>query len=128
LEQFRLIAFACPVYGDAMSVIRRRVILQVDDFDEALAFFSRALGLPATAACEGGARVAILEAGRATLEIANRAQVAMIDSVEVGRPISPQMRLAFEVSDTRAEQALSITTAVRSESGPTIRTLPIGGS
>jgi len=45
-----------------------------------------------------GERVTILEVGRATLEIANPAQVAMIDEVEVGRRVSPRLRVAFEVS------------------------------
>ena len=54
---------------------------------------------------EGDARVVILEAGRATLELANRAQSAMIDQVEVGRRSSPRLRLALEVGDTRAATA-----------------------
>lgn len=37
---------------------------------------------------DGDARVVILDAGRATLELANSAQVTMIDEVEVGRPVS----------------------------------------
>src|SRR5690606_18496666 len=48
---------------------------------------------------EGDARVAILGAGRATLEIANRAQVEMIDRVETDGATSPRMRIAFEVED-----------------------------
>jgi hypothetical protein len=48
---------------------------------------------------DGDARVAILDAGRATLELANPAQVAMIDSIEVGRAVSPHIRIAFEVTD-----------------------------
>jgi hypothetical protein len=52
---------------------------------------------------EGGARVAILEAGRATLELANPAQKRMIDEVEVGRAgVAPKYRVAFEVRDTAA--------------------------
>ena len=47
----------------------------------------------------GDARVMILDAGRATLEIANPAQKRMIDEVEVGRPVAPRMRVAFAVDD-----------------------------
>jgi predicted enzyme related to lactoylglutathione lyase len=47
-------------------------------------------------------RVAILDAGRATLEIANAAQKRMIDEVEVGRQVAPKMRVAFEVDDSAA--------------------------
>jgi uncharacterized glyoxalase superfamily protein PhnB len=43
--------------------------------------------------------VSILDAGRATLELSNPAQVRLIDSVEAeGRP-SAQIRIAFEVDD-----------------------------
>jgi hypothetical protein len=52
---------------------------------------------------EDGAEVTILDAGRATLEISNPAQVRMIDDVEVGRPVSPHIRIAFEVDDVVRE-------------------------
>ena len=88
--------------GSAARVRQLRVVVRADDYEAALAFYRDALGLPQLAAFEGDgdARVAILDAGRATLELANPAQVAMIDSVEVGRPVSPHIRIAFEVSDT----------------------------
>lgn len=79
-----------------------RLVVHADDFDRALAFYRDALGLAELAAFEGegDARVAILDAGRATLEIANPAQVAMIDAVEAdGRP-SARLRVAFEVADS----------------------------
>jgi hypothetical protein len=41
----------------------------------------------------------LLDAGRATLELFNPAQVAMIDEVEVGRRVAPRLRVAFEVAD-----------------------------
>ena len=44
----------------------------------------------------------ILDAGRATLELSNPAQVAMIDDVEVGRRVAPPLRVAFEVDDATA--------------------------
>ena len=44
----------------------------------------------------------ILDMGRATLELSNPAQVAMIDDVEVGRRVSPRLRVAFEVADTES--------------------------
>src|SRR4029077_18009764 len=47
-------------------------------------------------------RVVILEAGRATLEIADPAQAAFIDQVEVGRRVAGQIRVAFEVADSGA--------------------------
>jgi catechol 2,3-dioxygenase-like lactoylglutathione lyase family enzyme len=81
-----------------------RVIIEADDFDHAVAFYRDALGLTEHAAFEGDgdARVVILEAGRATLEIANPAQRRMIDDIEVGHYVGSAPRLAFEVRDTRA--------------------------
>lgn len=94
-------------YGDRMSVAppvvqQLRVVVEAADFEEAVAFYRDALGLPELAAFEGDgdARVVILDAGRATLELANPAQVDMIDEVEVGRRVSPHVRIAFEVDDT----------------------------
>ena len=83
-------------------VLQLRVVVEASDFEGALAFYRDALGLPEEAAFEGpgDARVAILDAGRATLEIANPEQKRMIDEVEVGRPVAPHIRLAFEVADT----------------------------
>ncbi|MGC4110105.1 MAG: VOC family protein [Nocardioides sp.] len=88
-----------------MTVRQLRVVVRADDYEQAVAFYRDALGLPAAEAYqgEGGAQVTILDAGRATLEIANAAQVAMIDAVEVGRPVSPHIRIAFEVDDAASE-------------------------
>jgi predicted enzyme related to lactoylglutathione lyase len=83
------------------------LIVEAEDYDAAVAFYRDTLGLTEQAAFEGdwGARVAILEAGRATLEIANPAQKRMIDEVEVGHPASPKIRVAFEVADSTAKTA-----------------------
>lgn len=64
--------------GAAAPVRQLRVVVAAEDFEAALAFYRDALGLPQLAAFEddGDARVAILDAGRATLELANPAQVA----------------------------------------------------
>ena len=48
---------------------------------------------------DAGEKVTILDVGRAALEISNPAQVEMIDRVEVGRRVSPHLRVAFEVTD-----------------------------
>jgi predicted enzyme related to lactoylglutathione lyase len=82
-----------------------RLVVEADDYTDAVRFYRDVLGLPEQEAFEGGeggARVAILEAGRATLEIANPAQKRMIDEVEVGRPVAPRLRVAFEVADSTA--------------------------
>ena len=82
-------------------VIQLRVVVEAEDYDEAVRFYRDVLGLPEEAAFEGhgDARVTILDAGWATLEIANPAQKRMIDAVEVGRDVAPKIRLAFEVAD-----------------------------
>ena len=82
-------------------VLQLRLVVEAEDFDAALAFYRDALGLPEQEAyeSEGDARVVILGAGRATLELANPAQKAMIDRVEVGHPAAPKIRVAFEVTD-----------------------------
>ena len=78
-----------------------RLVVEAEDFDAAVAFYRDALGLPVELDLEGdgGEHVMILDAGRATLELSNPAQVAMIDDVEVGRRVAPRLRVAFEVDD-----------------------------
>ena len=90
--------------GSSGAVKQLRLVVHADDFDEAVAFYRDALGLDEELALdsEGGARVLILEAGRATLEIVNTAQRDLIDSLEVGRPVSRHIRVAFEVADAEA--------------------------
>jgi lactoylglutathione lyase len=48
----------------------------------------------------GGGRVTILEADRATLELADPPQAEHIDEVEVGRRVAGNVRVAFPVDDT----------------------------
>ncbi|MEM9041572.1 MAG: VOC family protein [Actinomycetota bacterium] len=78
-----------------------RLVVEAEDFDNAVRFYRDALGLPEQAAFEadGDARVVILDAGRATLELANPAQKRMIDGVEAGGHVSDRIRVAFEVTD-----------------------------
>src|SRR5687768_14321786 len=88
---------------DTTNQVRQlRIVVETEDYEQAVAFYRDALGLAVEEAYEGDgdARVTILSAGRATLEIANPAQKAMIDQVEVGRAVAPRIRLAFEVPDS----------------------------
>lgn len=86
------------------AVRQLRLVVEASDFDEAVAFYRDALGLEVELDLEsaGDAHVVILHAGRATLEISNAAQVAMIDAVEVGQRVAPRLRVAFEVGDAEA--------------------------
>ncbi|MEV1176682.1 VOC family protein, partial [Nonomuraea sp. NPDC049784] len=65
-------------------------------------------------------RVAILDAGRATLEIANPAQKKMIDEVEVGRQVAPKIRVAFEVDDARGTTERLVSAGASEVAPPTV--------
>lgn len=86
------------------QVAQLRLVVEVDDFDAAVRFYRDVLGLVDDEAFEGegDARIALLQAGRATLEIINSAQKVMIDEVEAGGNPSPRIRVAFEVDDTES--------------------------
>jgi lactoylglutathione lyase len=88
-----------------MPCMELRLVLTVDGFEAALAFYRDALGLPERDAWESEgeeARIAILDAGRATLELVNEAQAADIDRIEVGERVAGPVRIAFEVDDSEA--------------------------
>ena len=60
-----------------------------------------ALGLEQLADWSGDdGRVIILSAGRATLELFDRAQAEKVDAIEAGRSVSGAVRLALEVADS----------------------------
>jgi lactoylglutathione lyase len=84
-----------------MDVRELRFVLTVDDYDAALSFYRDVLGLDEQAAYEApnGGRVTLLDAGRATVELADAAQADYIDEVEVGRRVAGRIRIAFEVTD-----------------------------
>jgi len=77
------------------------VVLTVSDFDEAERFYRDVLGLEQVAdwSSDDGS-VVLLEAGRATLELMDEAQAALVDRIEAGRRVSGPVRLAFEVPDS----------------------------
>ncbi len=107
----------------ARPVLQLRLVVEAQDYDQALAFYRDALGLPQLEAYtgDGDARVAILDAGRATLEIANPAQKRLIDDVEVGRQVAPRLRVAFEVTDAAGVTA-DLVDAGASLVAPPVRT------
>jgi predicted enzyme related to lactoylglutathione lyase len=79
-----------------------RLVVETQDYDAALAFYRDVLGLVEreVVPSEGDARITTLEAGRATLELSNPAQVKYIDQVEADGQPSARIRVAFEVDDT----------------------------
>ncbi len=88
----------------ARRVLQMRLVVEAADYDEALRFYRDVLGADVELQIHGeaGEKVTVLDVGRATLELSNPAQVDLIDTVEVGRRVSPHLRVAFEVTD--AEQ------------------------
>lgn len=76
-----------------------RLALTVQDYEMALEFYRDALGMPQVEAWENG-RVAVLEAGRATLELLDAAHAATVDEIEVGRRVAGPVRVALEVDDS----------------------------
>jgi catechol 2,3-dioxygenase-like lactoylglutathione lyase family enzyme len=91
-------------------VKQMRLVVEADDYDAAVDFYRDVLGLTEEGAFSGpgGAHVTILDAGRATLELINAAQKRYIDEVEVGRPVAPKYRVAFEVADSAETTATLI--------------------
>ena len=85
-------------------VLQMRLVVEASDYDEAVRFYRDLLGADEELQIHGdsGEKVTILDVGRATLELSNPEQVAMIDRLEVGRSVSPRLRVAFEVADADA--------------------------
>jgi lactoylglutathione lyase len=85
------------------NVRQLRLVVTVEDYETAVRFYRDVLGLPEQAAfATPDGRVTILEAGQATLELADPAQAEFIDRVEVGRRVAGHIRVAFEVDDATA--------------------------
>jgi predicted enzyme related to lactoylglutathione lyase len=105
--------------SEALHVHELRLVVTVDDYDDAVRFYRDVLGLPerlSVASPDG--RVTILEAGRATLELADPPHAAFIDEVEVGRRVAGQVRVAFAVDDSE------VATATLTAAGATLVAAP----
>ena len=88
----------------AGRVLQMRLVVEAPEYEKAVVFYRDVLGAPEELVVEGdqGERVTILDVGRATLEIANPAQVAMIDDSRFSAPADLQITV-FEELDNRAE-------------------------
>lgn len=92
-------AFA-RVLPEPRATHEMRLVVTAADYEEALHFYRDVLGLPERAAFSSpDGRVTILEAGVATLEIADTNQADFIDRIEVGRRVAGHIRVAFQVDD-----------------------------
>jgi len=91
---------------EAAAVRELRIALTVENFDAALAFYRDTLALPQVADWSSSERrVVLLEAGRATIELFDEAQAALVDEIEVGRRVAGPVRIALEVGDSAAVAA-----------------------
>ncbi len=109
--------------GLGAAVRQMRLVVAVDDYDPAVRFYRDELGLvlEETYNGENGAQVMILGAGRATLELSNRPQIDLIDTVEVGRTgVSGKYRVAFEVADSESVTNRLVTAGAELIAPPTI--------
>jgi len=92
--------------AEPSRVLQLRLVVEAADYDAAVRFYRDVLGMREegafTAQGHPDARVTILDAGRATLELANPEHKRAIDEVEVGRQVAPKLRVALEVADTAA--------------------------
>ncbi len=87
----------------ADGALEMRLVVTTDDYEAALRFYRDALGLREVGSFDdGGGHVAILDAGRATLEISDGPHAEHIDRLEVGRRVAGHIRVAFGVADARA--------------------------
>ncbi len=85
------------------DVLQMRLVVTTPDYEAALAFYRDALGMREIGAFSSpGGRVTILDAGRATLELADPPHAAYVDEVEVGRRVAGYVRVAFQVRDAAA--------------------------
>jgi lactoylglutathione lyase len=107
--------------GD-VRVAQLRLAVTARDYHQALRFYRDVLGMPEVGAFEspdGSGRVTILDAGRATLELADPGYAAYIDEVEVGRRVAGPIRVAFEVADAAAATAAAEDAGARLLAPPT---------
>jgi catechol 2,3-dioxygenase-like lactoylglutathione lyase family enzyme len=92
-----------------------RLAYTVDDYEGAVRFYRDALGLPVIEEWDQPTGSgAILDAGRATLELLSIPQSELVDRIEVGEVVSGSIRLALEVADSEeTAQALAAAGAQR---------------
>jgi lactoylglutathione lyase len=108
-----------PVEQGRVSELR--LVVTATDYESALRFYRDVLGLTEQETYEAnGGHVAILAAGRATLEINDAPYAEYIDEVEVGRRVAGHIRVAFEVDDTRAATDHAMDAGARLVALPTV--------
>lgn len=104
------------------TVTELRLVVTAEDYEAALHFYRDVLGLAEQEAytSDDGGHVAILAAGRSTLEINDPTYAAYIDEVEVGRRVAGRIRVAFEVTDTGTATASLVDAGAELVASPTV--------
>ena len=106
----------------AESPVRElRLAFTVEDYEGALRFYRDALGLPVLEEWdqETGSG-AVLDAGRATLELLSVAQSELVDRIEVGELVSGPIRLALEVQDSQETADALVRAGAQLVGGPVV--------
>jgi lactoylglutathione lyase len=106
----------------AESPVRElRLAMTVENYDEARRFYGDVLGLPVIeewSQLTGSG--AILDAGRATLELLSVDQSDLVDRVEVGELVSGPIRLALEVEDSESTAKALVAGGAQTVAGPVV--------
>ena len=98
-----------------------RFAYTVEDYEEAVRFYRDALGLPVIQEWdEPTGSGAILDAGRATLELLSVSQSELVDRIEVGELVSGPIRLALEVEDSDETAKALASAGAQKLGGPVI--------
>ena len=97
-----------------------RVSLTVQDFAKVVGFYQKVLGLPLTqdwTTAKG--RCVVFSVEKTTLEVVDEAQADLIDTVEVGKRVSGQVRFAFQFTDVHSAVELAKAEGAQVIHGPT---------
>ncbi|MFL5930990.1 MAG: VOC family protein [Gaiellaceae bacterium] len=98
-----------------------RLAYTVEDYEGAVRFYRDALGLPVIQEWEQPAGSgAILDAGRATIELLSVSQSELVDRIEVGEVVSGPVRLALEVEDSEETASALASAGAQKIGGPVI--------
>ena len=85
------------------NIFELRVAITTQDYERLVKFYCLGLGIePAAVWNNDGGKALMLNMGNATLEIFDERQAEVIDTLEVGKRVSGQVRFALQVPDLKA--------------------------
>ena len=85
------------------NIFELRVAITTQDYERLVKFYCLGLGIePAAVWNNDGGKALMLNMGNATLEIFDERQAEVIDTLEVGKRVSGQIRFALQVPDLKA--------------------------